>query len=123
LEEAPGFFFGLEEDGWVYGMGMYSVCASTLRKYRELIEDDVKGFGKIIEKTKKYKNMKLYGDKYKRITNDKLPADILDWYSRKAIGLIGEGAKSKITSKACADEAIKVFMDLQDLHKFLLQLK
>jgi uncharacterized protein (TIGR02453 family) len=120
--ETPTYFFQFEETGYMFGMGMYSAPAATMRKFRTMIDDKPEHFRKIIEPIQKSRNLKLDSDCYKRRIKSDYPAIIDKWYQSKSIAVLGQRDPDKILfSSKLVDFLLDRFILLKPLYDFLWQ--
>jgi uncharacterized protein (TIGR02453 family) len=118
--ETPTYFFQVEEETYSLGMGMYAATASTMRNFREMIDDNPTQFANIIEPLCKNKTLKLDINQYKR----KLPCNhnstINTWYQNKSIAIIATQEPDKnLFSPKLIKTLINKFILLKPLYDFL----
>jgi uncharacterized protein (TIGR02453 family) len=118
--ETPTYFFQLEEKEYMYGMGMYSASAATMRRFRAMIDDDPEYFRYVIEPIHKSKTLKLETDQYKRHLPSEHSAIIDAWYQSKTIAVLAHRESDKILmSPKLANLLIERFVLLKPLYDFL----
>ncbi|MDR2757583.1 MAG: DUF2461 domain-containing protein [Planctomycetaceae bacterium] len=118
--ETPTYFFQLEEKEYMYGMGMYSASAATMRCFRSMIDDDPERFLRIIEPVRKSKTFKLETDQYKRRLPNKHPVTIDAWYQSKSIAVLAHCEPNKtLMSPKLVNLLIERFVLLKPLYDFL----
>ena len=83
-----GYFFELTPNSYRYGMGFYNAAPAIMSKFREMIDEDPKGFTKAVSFLDKQKEFVLEGEQYKRIIDKSKPEKIQNWYQRKNVYLV-----------------------------------
>jgi len=82
----PVFWFNISPEEWSYGMGYYAPKASTMTKYRTLIDQETEEFELLILKLDSQDEFFLEGEEYKRVKV--APTEkTATWYNRKGISL------------------------------------
>jgi uncharacterized protein (TIGR02453 family) len=120
--ETPTYFFQIEEKKYLFGMGMYSASPATMRRFRQMIDDNPNYFRNIIEPIRKKKTFKLDVDRYKRPLPCEHPAIIDAWYQSKSIAVLAQREPDKILfSSKLVDFLIDRFIFLKPLYDFLWQ--
>jgi uncharacterized protein (TIGR02453 family) len=118
--ETPTYFFQLEEKEYMYGMGMYSASAATMRRFRAMIDDDPERFLRTIEPVHKSKTLKLDTDQYKRRLPSEHPVTIDAWYQSKSIAILARREPDKtLMSPKLVNLLIERFVLLKPLYDFL----
>jgi uncharacterized protein (TIGR02453 family) len=118
--ETPVYFFQLEEKEYMYGMGMYSASAATMRRFRAMIDDDPEHFLRVIEPVRKSKTLKLETDQYKRRLPSEHSAIIDAWYQSKSIAVLARREPDKtLMSSKLVNLLIERFVLLKPLYDFL----
>lgn len=79
----PEFWFGLEPEGYVYGMGMYAAKPVTMELFRKEIDENPKHILALTKKLERRPDLKICGSEYKR-PKGTAPAPLDQWYNRKA---------------------------------------
>jgi uncharacterized protein (TIGR02453 family) len=118
--ETPTYFFQLEEKQYMFGMGMYSASAATMRRFRAMIDDDPEHFLRLIEPVRKSKTFKLETDQYKRRLPCEHSVTIDAWYQSKSIAVLARREPDKtLMSPKLVDMLIERFVLLQPLYNFI----
>ncbi|MDR2345681.1 MAG: DUF2461 domain-containing protein [Planctomycetaceae bacterium] len=116
----PTYFFQFDENNYMFGMGMYSASAATMRRFRELIDENPDHFREIIEPIQKSKSLKLESDTYKRRIPSNYPDTIDRWYQSKSIAVLGSRKPDKtLFSSNLVDFLTGRFILLKQLYDFL----
>ncbi|MDR2643394.1 MAG: DUF2461 domain-containing protein [Planctomycetaceae bacterium] len=116
----PTYFFQFDEYEYMFGMGMYSAQATTMRNFRRMIDENPEQFRRIIEPIQRTRNLKLESDCYKRRIPSEHPAIIDKWYQSKSIAVLGNRKPDKILFSAkLVDFLIGNFILLKPLYDFL----
>jgi uncharacterized protein (TIGR02453 family) len=116
----PTYFFQLEESSYMFGMGMYSASAATMRKFRDNIDNNPEQFHEIIKPIQRKRNLDLESDCYKRRIPTEYPTIIDRWYQSKSIAVLGHCKPDKILfSPKLVDFLIERFVLLKPLYDFL----
>jgi len=115
-----GYFFELSVDSYRYGMGFYDAAPAIMSKFRETIDDDLKGFLKAISFYDKQKTFILEGEKYKRIIDKGKPEKIQHWYQRKNMYLVcNRKIDESLFSRKLVDDLISGFSMIAPLYQYL----
>ncbi|MDR2761929.1 MAG: DUF2461 domain-containing protein [Planctomycetaceae bacterium] len=116
----PAYFFQFDDVGYVYGMGMYSALPLTMKKFRGAIDDDPKGFSKIIEPIEWSEDLRLESDIYKRRIPSEYPLMIDNWYQSRSIAVLGRREPDEVFfSSSLIDFLTERFILLKPLYDFL----
>ncbi len=116
----PTFFFQVEEKQYLFGMGMYSASAATMRRFRELIDADPDGFLKIVTPLNRSKTVFLEDEKYTRPHPHPHPPGIDPWYQSKSVALIGRREPDQTLYSAKLVDFLTVqYLKLKPLYDFL----
>lgn len=81
----PAFFFELYPDSYRYGLGFYNAHPKFMELFRKAIDEDEKGFLKMVLAVKK-SGFVAEGDFYKKKRCQN--AQLVDWYDRKNIFMV-----------------------------------
>lgn len=120
----PVYFFEIFPDYYRFGMGFYSIPKETLYKLRTMIEEGKKEFSGIYSLYKKQTIFTLEGEKYKRILNPKLPAEMNEWYQRKEIYLTCNRKIGKcLFSHELVEDISDGFKLLEPVYGFFMSLR
>jgi uncharacterized protein (TIGR02453 family) len=117
--EVPAFFFGIDPEGYTYGLGYYSAPAPTMKKFRDRLDLNPAAFERIALPLKEQKVFELYGDEYKQKKAER-EGIFGEWYNRKNLGMIAErSGHKKITSPKFTKTLCEDFALLLPLYHFL----
>jgi uncharacterized protein (TIGR02453 family) len=84
------FWFGLNPEGWSYGLGYYAAKATTMANLRAKIDENPKEFEKLIDLLNSQDEFKLDGEEYVR--QKQAPTEkTQEWYNKKSFSLIHFG--------------------------------
>jgi uncharacterized protein (TIGR02453 family) len=116
----PAYFFQFDANGYMFGAGMYSALPATMRKFREIIDNDPERFREIIKPIQKNKDLDLESDQYKRRLPSDYPEIIDRWYQSRSIAVLGSRKPDKILFSAeLVDFLIGKFILLKPLYDLL----
>lgn len=121
-KENPVYFFELFPEYYSYGMGVYSMPREVMDELRSMIDEGDEKFMKIHRLYQKQKVFTMEGEKYKRIRNKSLPADILDWYQRKEICFICYRMDDLLYSNRLIDVMMEHFQLIRPIYEFFREL-
>lgn len=82
----PAFWFGIDPEGWDYGLGMYQAAPSTMALLRQDIDREGKEIVKLARGLERQTRFRLSGEEYKRPKGSP-PAPLDRWYNRKTLTL------------------------------------
>ena len=82
----PAFWFGIDPEGWDYGLGMYQAAPSTMALLRQDIDREGKEIVKLARGLERQTRFHLSGEEYKRPKGSP-PAPLDRWYNRKTLTL------------------------------------
>ncbi len=123
-KDCPAFYMDFSPEGYRFGMGFFRATPQTMAKYRELIDSDLARFEKLVSKIEKNKNIKVYGEKYKRIFDKTKSAEMLEWYQRKNLFF---GTSNDIDDTFFSEKLVRQLADgfefLKDFYYFLWKVK
>lgn len=80
---APEFFLYFTAEEYQIGMGYYAPTPSDMARFRENILLDSARFGDFIDRFAKKADIQLYGENYKKLIPNDLPAEFQDWFQKK----------------------------------------
>jgi uncharacterized protein (TIGR02453 family) len=113
----PAYFFELNAETFIYGMGYFYAKPATMQNLREFIDKKPADFEKIIKPLQSSSNFELSGDKYKRLLREDLSKKISAWYQRKNIYLISENSNNRLLfSKQLVDKLCSDFKSLETIY-------
>ncbi|MDR0390344.1 MAG: DUF2461 domain-containing protein [Planctomycetaceae bacterium] len=116
----PAYFFQFDESEYVFGMGMYSASAATMRNFRGMIDDNPERFRNIIDPILRARNLDLESDCYKRRIPSEHSPTVDRWYQSKSIAVLSYRKPDKIFFSAkLIDLLIDRFILLKPLYDFL----
>jgi uncharacterized protein (TIGR02453 family) len=87
-KDSPAYFFEITPEFYRYGMGFYCIEKETMKRFREMIDNEPEEFLKVVSFYKKHKIFTLEGEKYKKILNENKSDEMMDWYQRKNFYLV-----------------------------------
>ena len=88
-QSTPVFFFEINPEGYMYGLGYYAASAETMKKFRARLDANPAEFERIAEQLERQAIFELTGDEYSRKKGEK--EGILGrWYNRKTLAMIAE---------------------------------
>lgn len=90
-QDAPGFWFGLDRNGWDYGMGIFMPKAATMARHRAALDAAPGSLAALNRKLKRQTEFVLEGERYAR-PKEGAPRGLEDWYSLKSFSLIHQSA-------------------------------
>ena len=118
--QSPVFFFQVQEQEYLFGMGMYTAAAATMRRFRGLIDNDPNRFLKVLAPFQRSRSLRLESESYKRPLPHRHPAVIDPWYQSKTIGVLGRRKPdATLFSARLVDLLIDRFVQLKPLYDFL----
>lgn len=115
----PGYFMELSEQGYVYGMGLYSPKKKIMDTFRDNVVYDAKEFQKMTKKTVLDRGFSIMGEDYKRPVANDLPEYYQPWMQKKNVWV----SKSKpigdeLFSPQFAEQMREDFVALEWLYNF-----
>ncbi|MGM9915994.1 DUF2461 domain-containing protein [Anaerotignum sp.] len=81
----PTFYFELQPEGFIHGLGMWCAKPAFLTAYRKKIDSNPAAFLRIAKKVEKDPLFRLEGEDYKKIKNETLDPLVQSWYQKKDI--------------------------------------
>lgn len=87
----PTFYFELQPEGFVHGLGMWCATPAYLKAYRKRIESDLGGFLRLAKRVERDPIFHLEGDAYKKIKNESLVPLVQSWYGKKELLIVAHG--------------------------------
>lgn len=87
----PAFYFELQPEGYIHGMGLSCATPAYLAAFRKKLEGNPAAFLRIAKKIDKDPLFQLDGEEYKKIKNESLPPLLQTWYKKKDIVVRTEG--------------------------------
>ncbi len=123
--DAPGFYFEVGHDGYSFGMGIYQASAQSMKKFRQMLEDNPAEFLKATAfYRKKGCAFSLGGDKYKRPKGQAKDKRLAEWYAMKNFYFFCERKADKaLYSPKLEDMVREGYKKLAPLYKYLWRLK
>ncbi|ATW28236.1 DUF2461 domain-containing protein [Candidatus Formimonas warabiya] len=120
----PTYFFEIFPDFYRYGMGFYCTPRETMDKLREMIDEKKKDFQQIHHLYQSQNIFRIEGEKYKRILNANLTAELNEWYQRKEVYFV---CNRNIDELLFEKELVPVLRDgfkiLEPFYHYFLRLK
>lgn len=122
--DAPAYFFEITPSSYRYGMGFYNASPDLMRKFRQAIDDAPQEFLKVIGFYSKQKVFAVEGEKYKKVINEAIPAEIQDWYQRKNFYLVcNRKIDERLFSSELVDDLLSGFNMVAPFYRYLYKLK
>jgi len=116
----PAYFFEIAPELWRYGMGYFAPSRETMDNYREMIDEDLERFAKMVNDKNTIREFDLCGNVYVRPIKKDVRADIERWYNRKELYLSHtEHNFSPLYDGGFVDKIKESFLALSPLYKFL----
>lgn len=116
----PGYFFELNEEGYIYGMGLFQPKKKVMDIFREEVGYDAEEFQRVTQKTVFERGFDIGGDEYKRPLSNNLGDYFQQWIQRKGIFVITKRKIGKeLYSAKLADQIKDDFIALEWLYNFL----
>lgn len=122
-QATPVFFFEIDPEGYMYGLGYYAAKAETMKKFRARLDANPAEFERIADGLKKLKNFEIEGEEYSRKKGEKVGL-LADYYNRKTIALIAKGrGHEPLYSPTFAETLCNEFQALIPLYNFFWSLE
>lgn len=122
-EQEPGYFFEIAADYWSFGMGYFQATKDTMDRIKADIKADNPKITKLIDELNKRKDLKLFGDDYKKFKDDGIPDAYKSWMSKKNVYFM---ALSKdmdvVTGKHLLPKLIEGFKFLGGFYDYFWQI-
>ena len=119
-----GYFFELSVNSYRYGMGFYNAAPAVVAKFREMIDENPKGFLEAISFFEKQKIFILEGEKYKRIIDKTKSEKLQHWYQRKNMYLVCNRKIDKtLFSDKLVDDLASDFKMISPLYHYFQKIK
>jgi uncharacterized protein (TIGR02453 family) len=123
-KDAPAYFFELSANSYRFGMGLYSATPTTMKLFRNAIDEKPKEFEEIMAYYKKQNTFHIEGAKYVRIFDKNKSEELLDWYQRKNIYFVCNREADKVLfSTKLVDELTSSFFALEPIYRYLLKIR
>lgn len=114
----PAFWFGIDPEGWDYGMGMYQAAPSAMALLRRDIDREGKEIVQLARSLEKQTRFRLSGEEYKR-PKGMPPAPLDRWYNRRTITLAcTHPVDDLLYSPALAEELLEGFTALLPYYRY-----
>lgn len=122
-QATPVFFFEINPQGYMYGLGYYAASADTMKKFRARLDAAPAEFTRIAEDLAAQKKFVLFGDEYSRKKGEK-EGVLADWYNRKTLAMLCEGrGHDKLYSPKLVKMLARDFELLLPLYHFFWSLE
>jgi uncharacterized protein (TIGR02453 family) len=122
-QSTPVFFFEVNPEGYLYGLGYYAASAETMKKFRARLDANPAEFLRLAEAMKAQKVFTLTGDEYARKKAEK-EGLLADWYNRKTLSMIAEKrGHDKLYSPKLVKALSRDFELLLPLYRFFWSLE
>ena len=119
----PVFFFEVEPEGTMYGLGYYAATAETMKKFRARLDANPAEFERIVTPIKAAGIFEISGDEYSRKKGDK-EGILSEYYNRKTIALLAPGkGHEAVYSPDFVKTLCRDFETLIPLYSFFLSLE
>ncbi len=120
----PGYFFEINTDSYLYGMGFYAASRDTMDNLRKLIDEKSKIFLRANSLYSKQKIFSLEGEKYKRIIDKSKTEEIQNWYQRKNLYFIcTKKIDKRLFSRGLIEDLISDFNLLAHFYNFFWEIR
>lgn len=118
----PAFWFGIDPEGWDYGLGMYQAAPSAMALLREDIDREGKDICQLARTLERQERFRLGGEEYKRPKGTP-PAPLDRWYNRRTIALACTHPVDELLgSPALVDELLEGFHFLLPYYHYFQRL-
>lgn len=115
----PGYFFELNSEGYIYGMGLFQPKKKIMDTFREEIGYDAEEFKRITQETVLERGFSVGGEGYKRPIPNELGEYYQQWIQRKGVYVETERKLDDLLySPQLADRIREDFMALEWLYNF-----
>jgi uncharacterized protein (DUF2461 family) len=122
-QSTPVFFFEIEPEGYMYGLGYYNASAETMKKFRARLDANPAEFERIAAPIKAAGIFEIDGDEYSRKKAER-DGIIGDYYNRKTVSLLApQKGHEAIYSADFADTLCRDFETLLPLYNFFWSLE
>ena len=123
-QDAPGYFFEIEPDRYVYGMGLYKATHETMDAFRARLEAQPDEFRQIISFLDARTDISVGGDLYKKTLTPSIPNDLQSWYQRKTCYLLRAGGiDARLFAEGFVNELAEEFRLMAPLYQYFWALK
>ncbi len=120
----PAFYFELNCEGFVHGLGMYCATPAYLTAFRKKIDSNPAAFLRIAKKIEKDPLFVLEGEEYKKIRNDALDPLLQSWYKKKDILVSTRGGMEDFVFSPDLPQILaEEWSRLKGLHGFLKEIE
>ena len=117
---APTWFFEVHETGYSYGMNVYKPYSTTMRRFREKIDDDPDRFLHVTAFLKRSRSFRLETVKYKRAFPCPHSKTIEPWYRSKDIEVVCRRKIDRLLfSPKLVDTMLDGFVQMKPLYDYL----
>ena len=116
----PTYLFEVDETGYLCGMNVYAPTASTMRRFREMIDEQPEIFREITTPISRSRSFALESEKYRKPFKHDHPKSVDPWYQSKTIGVFCRKKPDEtLFSRKLIDMLIARFIMLKPLYDFL----
>lgn len=116
----PTYFFEIHKEGYSFGMNIFRPSSTTMRRFREKIDEDPEGFEKRIGPIHRERSFKLETEKYKRLFPCEYREPVFSWYQSRFIEVISRRKPDKtLNCSKLVDRLADGFVRLKSLYDFL----
>lgn len=118
---APGFWFGIEQDGYNCGMGFYRTCPQLMETYRAEILKRPDEFKKALRQAEKA-GITLLGESYKKPRSGSAPSGLEAYYNMKEFYFFFSSPDlSVLQNEGVIDQTLGIFKNLMPMYVFLME--
>lgn len=119
-DNLPGFYFEMNQEGYLYGCGYYMADRETMEEYRAMILAGDKRFRTALRAYEKQNLFTLEGERYKRSKYPDRPERLRSWLDRKTIEFSRWSHDfDTLFSPALVDELAEGFRVLKPIYDFM----
>lgn len=119
----PGFYFGIQPEGYEYGMGYYEMKPALMERYRRRIQRDPKPLEKLVRRFNKDGIFHLEGAEYRRSKGETSKL-LQPWFNRKVIDLCRFcEADDRMMEPRLVEELMADFRTLMPLYRWFQELE
>lgn len=116
----PTYFFEIHKEGYTFGMNIFRPSSTTMRRFRNKIDDAPEDFEKLIAPVHRSRSLKLETEKYKRCLPCEYTEPVFSWYQSRYVEVICRRKPDKtLYSSKLLDLTADGFVRLKPLYDFL----
>jgi len=122
-QSTPIFFFEIEPEGYMYGLGYHEASTETMKKFRARLDVNPAEFERIVTRLKADNSFEISGDEYSRKKAEK-GGLIGEYYNRKSVSLQApRKGHEAICTPDFAEKLCRDFETLIPLYNFFWSLE